>query len=124
MHIILSQMGAVPFYEQIAVQIREMIMRKELQEGDALPSMRQLARDLHVSIITTQRAYEELEKNGLIRIVPAKGAFVAQTDQKRIREMALGEIQGCLQKALETARQNGIAEEEVEKLLRQLGKDV
>lgn len=124
MHIILSQMRAVPFYEQIAVRIREMIMRKELQEGDALPSMRQLARDLHVSIITTQRAYEELEKNGLIRIVPAKGAFVAQTDQKRIREMALGEIRGCLQKALETARQNGIAEEEVEKLLRQLGKDV
>lgn len=123
MHIILSQSSSVPIYEQIVVRIREMIMHGELKEGDAMPSMRQLARDLHVSIITTQRAYEELARDGLIRIIPAKGAYVSETDKEKIRQMAAEEIRGFLKQALETGRQNGIGEDEVIQLLEQLGKE-
>lgn len=123
MHIILSQSSSVPIYEQIVMRIRELIMHGELKEGDAMPSIRQLARDLHVSIITTQRAYEELARDGLIRVVPAKGAYVSETDKDKIRQMAAEEIRGFLQRALETARQNGIREEEVMQLLKQLGKE-
>ena len=81
MEIILNASSAQPIYEQIVVSIKEAIMRGELKEGDPLPSMRRLAKDLHVSVITTQRAYEELEKAGFLVIVPAKGAFVAALSQ-------------------------------------------
>lgn len=77
MEIILSNASSKPIYEQIALQIKEHIMKGELKANDPLPSMRKLAKDLHVSIITTQRAYEELSKDGFIDIVPAKGAFVS-----------------------------------------------
>ena len=84
MEIILNATSAQPIYEQIVVSIKEAIMRGELKEGDPLPSMRRLAKDLHVSVITTQRAYEELEKAGFLVIVPAKGAFVAALSQEDV----------------------------------------
>lgn len=77
MEIILSSASEKPIYEQITSQIKEMIMTGELKPGEALPSMRKLAKDLHVSVITTQRAYDDLSKDGFIVTIPAKGTFVS-----------------------------------------------
>lgn len=77
MEIILSNASQKPIYEQITSQIKAMIMNGELKAGDAMPSMRKLAKELHVSVITTQRAYDDLQKDGFIVTVPAKGTFVS-----------------------------------------------
>ena len=78
MEIILSSTSGRPIYEQITLQIKEMIMKGDLAPGQALPSMRKLAKDLHVSVITTQRAYDDLQKEGFIVTVPAKGTFAKE----------------------------------------------
>ena len=76
MHIVVSNHSGVPIYEQIFTQIRELILTGELKDGEALPSIRQLARDLRISVITTTRAYSELEQNGFIATMQGKGCFV------------------------------------------------
>ena len=81
MEIILSNASQKPIYEQITSQIKAMIMNGELKAGDAMPSMRKLAKELHVSVITTQRAYDDLQKDGFIVTVPAKGTFVSTQNQ-------------------------------------------
>lgn len=86
MEIILSNASQKPIYEQITSQIKAMIMNGELKAGDAMPSMRKLAKELHVSVITTQRAYDDLQKDGFIVTVPAKGTFVSTQNQDFIRE--------------------------------------
>lgn len=120
MEIILSQKSSLPIYEQIVMQIKEMIMKGTLKADDPLPSMRKLAKDLHVSIITTQRAYEELAKDGFITIIPAKGAYVARENQDFIKEENLRRIEKMLSDVCILARQNGIAIEELETLLQYL----
>ena len=120
MEIILSQKSSLPIYEQIVMQIKEMIMKGTLKADDPLPSMRKLAKDLHVSIITTQRAYEELAKDGFITIIPAKGAYVARANQDFIKEENLRRIEKMLSDVCILARQNGIAIEELETLLQYL----
>ena len=77
MDIIISNSGGVPIYEQITRQMKGLILRGDLREGEALPSMRLLAKDLRISVITTKRAYEELEAAGFIHTLPGKGSFVA-----------------------------------------------
>ena len=77
MNIIISNASGKPIYEQIVAQIKQLIMTDVLKEGDALPSMRVLAKDLRISVITTKRAYEELESEGFIETVTGKGSFVA-----------------------------------------------
>ena len=86
MEIILSNASPKPIYEQITSQIKAMIMNGELKAGDPMPSMRKLAKELHVSVITTQRAYDDLQKDGFIVTVPAKGTFVSAQNQDFIRE--------------------------------------
>jgi len=86
MEIILSNSSSRPIYEQITSQIKEMIMKGTLKAGDPMPSMRKLAKDLHVSVITTQRAYDDLVKDGFIVTIPAKGTFVSNQNQDFIRE--------------------------------------
>lgn len=113
MEIILSNASSKPIYEQIALQIKEHIMKGELKANDPLPSMRKLANDLHVSIITTQRAYEELSKDGFIDIVPAKGAFVSIQNKDFIIEENRRRIEKLLSDACELAKQNGITVEEL-----------
>lgn len=113
MEIILSNASSKPIYEQIALQIKEHIMKGELKANDPLPSMRKLAKDLHVSIITTQRAYEELSKDGFIDIVPAKGAFVSIQNKDFIIEENRRRIEKLLSDACELAKQNGITVEEL-----------
>ena len=118
MEIILSSTSSLPIYEQIVTQITEMIMRGELKPEDPLPSMRKLAKDLHVSIITTQRAYEELAKDGFIYIVAAKGAFVSVQNKDFIREENRRRIEALFRKACMMARENNITQEELITLIR------
>ena len=93
MEIILSNASDRPIYEQITSQIKEMIMKGELKPGEPMPSMRRLAKDLHVSVITTQRAYDDLARDGFIVTVPAKGTFVSAQNQDFIREENLRRVE-------------------------------
>ena len=113
MNIIISNSSGKPIYEQIVAQIKQLIMTDVLKEGDALPSMRTLAKELRISVITTKRAYEELEKEGFIETITDKGSFVAGKDKELIREERYRQIEALLEKACETARMNGMTLEEL-----------
>lgn len=117
MDIILSNASGKPIYEQIAAQVKEQILSGTLETGEALPSMRLLARELRISVITTKRAYEELEREGFITTVPGKGCFVAPKNLELARENALRQVEEHLQKAVEAARLGGIAPAEVKETL-------
>lgn len=104
MEIILSNSANKPIYEQITDQIKAMILRNELKEGEALPSMRGLARDLHISVITAQHAYEDLQRDGFIETVAGKGTFVAAQNREFIREERLRAAEEKLQEAAEIGR--------------------
>lgn len=117
MEIILSNSSDKPIYEQITSQIKELIMKGELKPGDAMPSMRKLAKDLHVSLITTQRAYDDLGKDGFITTVPAKGTFVSAQNQDFIREENLRRVEKLLTEAGALARENGISLEQLKNML-------
>ena len=106
MEIILSNASPKPIYEQITSQIKAMIMNGELKAGDPMPSMRKLAKELHVSVITTQRAYDDLQKDGFIVTVPAQ-------NQDFIREENRRRVELLLTDAVELAKENGIELEEL-----------
>ena len=120
MDIIISNSSGKPIYEQITSQIKQKIMQGELKEGDALPSMRLLAKDLHLSVITTKRAYEDLERDGFITTVVGKGSFVASTDSEFLREEQLRTAEAHLTQAVRAARLGGIDIEELVEVLRML----
>lgn len=117
MDIIISNSSGKPIYEQIVLQVKEMIMNGELREGEALPSMRNLAQQLRISIITTKRAYEELEREGFIESFTGKGSFVKAQDTELMREEALRQIEESLSFAAEKAKSNGVSFEELSELL-------
>lgn len=117
MEIILSNASAKPIYEQITSQIKGMIMNGELNPGDPMPSMRKLAKELHVSVITTQRAYDDLVRDGFIVTVPAKGTFVSAQNQDFIREENLRKIEEYLSEVSELAKQNGVSLESLKETL-------
>lgn len=123
MDIIISNAGGQPIYEQICRQIKGAIASGELQPGEALPSIRALARDLRISVITTKRAYEELERQGFLYTVAGKGCFVARENLELVRENSLREIEGHLQTALELAGQCGLTAGEVQEMLRLLSEE-
>ncbi len=100
MNIIISNRSSDPIYTQIENRIKAAIISGELKEGDALPSMRMLAKELHISMITTKRAYEELERGGFIQTVAGKGCYVAPKNLDFVREMHLKELEACLQQAV------------------------
>ena len=108
MDIIISNSGDTPIYDQITRQMKGLILRGELQEGEPLPSMRLLARELRISVITTKRAYEELEREGFITTVPGKGCFVAPRNLELAREESLRRMEEHLGRAVEAARLGGI----------------
>ena len=120
MDIIISNSSGKPIYEQITSQIKQKIMQGELKEGDALPSMRLLAKDLHISVITTKRAYEDMERDGFITTVVGKGSFVASTDSEFLREEQLRTAEAHLTQAVRAARLGGIDIEELVEVLRML----
>ena len=101
MNIIISNSSGQPIYDQITSQIKSKIMTGELKEGDALPSMRFLAKERRISVITTKRAYEELEKDGFIVSVPGKGSYVAGKNLDFVREEQLRRIEERMQEIVE-----------------------
>ena len=117
MDIIISNSQSEPIYAQIENQIKTMIMQSKLKEGDALPSMRALAKELRISLITTKRAYEELERDGFIVTVAGKGCFVAAKNTQLLREENLREIERLLTQAVETARLCDIEKQEISEIL-------
>lgn len=123
MNIIITNSGGVPIYEQIAAQVKGKILSGELKEGDALPSMRTLAQDLRVSVITTKRAYEILESEGFIQSFTGRGSFVAASDPEMLREQNLREIEEHLSKAAEIAKRSGVTETELAEILAMLYND-
>lgn len=123
MEIIISNSGGVPIYEQIVRQMKALILRGELSEGETLPSMRLLARELRISVITTKRAYEELEREGFISTVPGKGSFVAPQNPELAREDILRRAEEHLAQAAEIARTGGISLEELQQTLTILYRD-
>ena len=108
MDIVIHNSGGVPIYDQITRQMKGLILRGELKEGEALPSMRLLARELRISVITTKRAYEELEREGFITTVPGKGCFVAPQDPALAREDALRRAEEHLAQAVDIAKTAGL----------------
>ena len=118
MEIIISNSSDKPIYEQICVQIKSMVMNGTLSAGEALPSMRALAKDLHISVITVQRAYEDLTRDGFLETVSGKGSFVAAQNREFIQEEQLRIAEGLLQKAAEIGRAHGIGYEQMANILK------
>ena len=115
--VIIKNSSGMPIYEQIKEQIKEAILIDELSEGDMLPSIRQLAADLKVSVITTTRAYSELEQEGYIANVQGRGCFVAPKDSELIREQLIRKIEEAFAIAINAARIAKLSEEELQELL-------
>lgn len=107
---------AKPIYEQITSQIKNQIMQGSLREGDALPSMRTLAKELRISVITTKRAYEELEREGFITTVVGKGSFIKAADTRLLREENLKRIEEHFQEAIRIASESGVTRQELEEI--------
>ena len=108
MDIIISNSAGVPIYEQITQQMKGLILRGELREGEALPSMRLLAKELRISVITTKRAYEELERDGFLTTIPGKGCFVAPRNLELVREDTLRRVEEHLSRAVDAAKTGGV----------------
>lgn len=121
--IIIRNASDKPIYEQITLQIKNMIISGALSEGDPLPSMRLLAKELRISVITTKRAYEDLERDGFIETVTGKGSFVAVRNVSLIREAQLRQAEEYLQNAVNVARSSGISLEELTEILQVLYKE-
>ena len=120
MDIIITNNSDKPIYDQIKEQIKEMILSGELKEGDALPSMRLLAKELRISIITTKRAYEELERDGYIESYTGKGSFVKGINHDVVREGVLYEIEELFEVAVGKARLAKLSYKELEERLKLL----
>ena len=120
MEIYLSNSGQEPIYAQITRQIKEQILSGQLHAGDALPSIRLLDKELRISVITTKRAYEDLESAGFIITQPGRGSFVAAQNPALVREEHLKKVESDLQSAVDAARLGGIGYEEVCEMLRLL----
>ena len=107
MEIIISNSSGKPIYEQITDQVKSQIMSGQLKAGDALPSMRALAQSLRISLITTKRAYNDLEAEGFIETVAGKGSFVAAQDPELLREANLKLAEENIRRAVEVAKRGG-----------------
>ncbi|MEG2338866.1 MAG: GntR family transcriptional regulator [Clostridium sp.] len=118
MEIIISSNTSKPIYEQITSQIKAMIMNGELKTGDSIPSMRSLAKTIHVSVITVQKAYEELTRDGFIETTVGRGSFVAARNKDFIQEQQQKQIEEHLAQAVDIARTNGIKLDKLTELLR------
>jgi GntR family transcriptional regulator len=115
--ILISNSIGKPIYEQITSQIKNMIITGKLKEGDALPSMRLLAKELRISVITTKRAYEDLERDGFIESYLGKGSFVSCKNTQIIKEEQLRKIEENLESAVETAKKIGLSLQELIELI-------
>ncbi len=120
MKIVIQPQGTLAIYEQIVNQLKNAIVTGELSAGEALPSIRALAGDLNVSVITTKRAYEDLEKEGLIRSVPGKGFYVCEYNTDYLLEKQLVMLEKRLSEVIGDARQAGLSCEDVKEMVEAL----
>ena len=120
MHIVISNTSDLPIYVQIKEQVKEQILSGELEEDEMLPSLRQLAKDLKISVLTTTRAYNELEEEGFITSRQGKGFFVMSSSSNLIREQLIQEVEKNLNSAILAAERASMTDEELIKLLRLL----
>lgn len=118
MNLIISNASGKPIYEQIYTQVKNCIISGELSPGDALPSIRALAKDLRISVITTTRAYDELERDGFIDRVPGKGCYVAEKNLELVREAHLKQIEDHMSEIVALAAGCSLTEEEAVRMLR------
>ena len=118
MTILLDNKSGSPIYEQIYTQIKAQIVSGQLAEDDPLPSIRGLAKDLRISVITTKRAYEELERDGFLYTVAGKGSFVAPTNVELLREESLKKIESQLEAAVQLAAACNLSREDLQEMLR------
>ncbi|MDU2199370.1 MAG: GntR family transcriptional regulator [Peptostreptococcaceae bacterium] len=124
MNINISNSSSVPLYEQIQIQIKSQILNGQLKAGDGLPSIRSLAKELKVSIITIKRAYEELEKDGYLETVTGKGSFVASQNKERLKEVAMYEVESKLEEIIRQAKSVGMTLEEGLEIFKSLYEEV
>lgn len=117
MDLIISNSSGEPIYNQITSQIKAMILDGRLKEGDALPSMRNLALQLRISVITTKRAYEELEREGFIESYTGKGSFVKAQNKELLREEQLKQTEALIAQACDKAKLCGITLEELHEIM-------
>ncbi|MBQ4529623.1 MAG: GntR family transcriptional regulator [Lachnospiraceae bacterium] len=120
MKIIIKTQGTLAIYEQIVNQLKNAIVTGELKAGEALPSIRMLANDLQVSVITTKRAYEELEKEGLIRSVAGKGFYVCEYNKDYLKEKQLMMLEERLQEVLSECKGAGLSKEDILEMVQTL----
>ena len=118
MELVIRNTTNQPIYDQIYSQIKAQIIAGKLSPGEALPSIRALAKDLRISVITTKRAYDELEADGFLFTVAGKGCFVAEKNLDLIREQKLKELEDYLDAAVELAAQCGISSAQLQEMLR------
>ena len=124
MDILISNDSPVKLYEQIENAIKNNILNGSLKSGEMLPSIRMLAKELKVSIITTKRAYEELEKEGFIETVVGKGTFVSGTNSERLKEAAMAEMESRLEEVIVSAKSLGLTLDECIEILKDLYEEV
>lgn len=117
MDIVIRNTSAEPLYNQIYTQIRDQIVSGALKPGDVLPSIRALAKDLRISVITTRRAYDELERDGFIVTAAARGCFVAERDVEQLRQVKFEELKAVLNEAVKLAATCGVDEEQLLNML-------
>ncbi len=117
MNLIISNSSNTPIYEQIKEQITNKILSNELKTGELLPSIRSLAKDLRISVITTKNAYEELEREGYVETIPGKGTYVANKNKEMIREEQLQKVEGLLDTAVSIAKISNITKKEIQEML-------
>ena len=113
MDIIISNQSVIPLYQQISEQIKNLIVTGELEAGEMVPSIRGLAKELKVSIITTKRAYEELEAEGFIETLPGKGTYVSTVNLNILKEVQISQIEEKLHEIIENAKKIGLTKEEL-----------
>ncbi len=124
MRVVLSNQSGLPIYEQIKEQVKSAILAGELKEGEMLPSIRQLAHDLKISVITTMRAYNELEAEGFVVNVQGKGCYVQPQNSELVKEQLLRDVEESLTKAVESAKRAGLSKEELIMMLEVFMKEV
>lgn len=124
MDILISSDSSVKLYEQIENQIKDQILKGQLKAGEMLPSIRMLAKELKVSIITTKRAYEELEKEGFIETVVGKGTFVSSANSERLKEAAMAEMENRLEEVIVSAKSLGLSLDECIEILKDIYEEV
>lgn len=124
MDIIIVNDSATPLYEQMTSQIKSLILKGELAQGELLPSIRMMAKELKVSIITVKRAYEELEKEGFVQTTPGKGTYVSLANRERLKEIQMSQIEEQLEKVIIAAKSINMSLEEIKERIELIYEEV